>query len=374
MAASIAHRMDPLLRSELERGVREGIFPGACACVGFFAGSSWTYVEAAAGSLGSGQGPVTFESVYDLASLTKPWVATTALRLHQRGEFHIDDPIAAAVSEARDLPVGDRTWEEALSHRAGFEAWIPFFDCIPDPFDSTELQAWVLADLLGRFRPEQVGVPVYSDLGYILAGVALERVAGLGLAELVTREVCSPLGIDDQVFFGAARSETSWKARCATTGWSSWRDRELIGEVNDDNCSLLGGVCGHAGLFGEARAVARFGAAQISALAGRLGALDEELVAHATARRKGGSHRLGWDGVSEEGSAAGSCIHPDAFGHLGFTGTSVWCDPHRQLVTVLLTNRVAVSDDNAAIRSFRPAFQDAVIGAFDGDALPDERL
>jgi CubicO group peptidase (beta-lactamase class C family) len=82
--------------------------------------------------------------------------------------------------------------------------------------------------------------------------------------------------------------------------------------------------------------------------------------------RPGGTHRLGWDGKAEEESAAGSSIDADAFGHLGFTGTSLWCDPRRQLVVVLLTNRVAVSDDNTAIRAFRPVFQDAVIDGFDG--------
>jgi CubicO group peptidase (beta-lactamase class C family) len=81
--------------------------------------------------------------------------------------------------------------------------------------------------------------------------------------------------------------------------------------------------------------------------------------------RPGGTHRLGWDGKAEEESAAGSSIDADAFGHLGFTGTSLWCDPRRQLVVVLLTNRVAISDDNTAIRAFRPVFHDAVIDAFD---------
>jgi len=119
-------------------------------------------------------------------------------------------------------------------------------------------------------------------------------------------------------------------------------------------------------MFGLANSVARFGAACVGAWRGRRGASEEELIRHATAVRPGGSHRLGWDGKAQEGSAAGSLIDVDAFGHLGFTGTSLWCDPRRQLVVVLLTNRVAASDDNTAIRAFRPVFHDAVIGAFDG--------
>ena len=168
------------------------------------------------------------------------------------------------------------------------------------------------------------------------------------------------------MFFGAARHDDSWKVACAPTGWSSWRAKILVGEVHDDNCAALGGVAGHAGMFGTAHVVASFGAACVGAWHGRRGALEEESIRFATSARPGGTHRLGWDSKSDAGSAAGTRIDAEAFGHLGFTGTSLWCDPRRQLVIALLTNRVAVSDDNAAIRAYRPAFDDAVVAAFDG--------
>jgi CubicO group peptidase (beta-lactamase class C family) len=119
-------------------------------------------------------------------------------------------------------------------------------------------------------------------------------------------------------------------------------------------------------MFGTARAVARFGASRVAAWHGRRGALEEEAMRFATAPREGGTHLLGWDGRAPEGSSAGSQMNAEAFGHLGFTGTSLWCDPRRQLVVVLLSNRVAVSDDNAAIKAYRPVFHDAVVDAFDG--------
>ena len=194
----------------------------------------------------------------------------------------------------------------------------------------------------------------------------MSRATGKPLSEVVAERVAIPLGVDDMVFFGASRSDEDWKARCAPTGWSPWRQRTLCGEVHDDNCAALGGVAGHAGMFGLPRSVASFGAACVAAWHGRRGASEEELVRHATASRPGGTHRLGWDGKAEEGSAGGSLIGADTFGHLGFTGTSLWCDPGRQLVVVLLSNRVAVSEDNAAIVAFRPIFHDAVISAFDG--------
>ena len=211
-----------------------------------------------------------------------------------------------------------------------------------------------------------MGASVYSDLGYILAGVALSRAAGEPLERIVAQQVTVPLGRDDTLFFGAARADDGWKSRCATTGWSPWRQRELVGEVHDDNCAALGGIAGHAGMFGQAQSVAAFGSACVGAWHGRRGALEEEMIRHATAERPWGTHRLGWDGKADPGSAAGTAIDAQAFGHLGFTGTSLWCDPRRQLVIALLTNRVAIPGDNAAIRAFRPVFHDAVIRAYDG--------
>ena len=365
MADDLSARLTRTLREQLEEGCSKGVFPGASACVGTWNGAAWAFVGVCAGQLGKGLGPVVLDTIYDLASLTKPWVATTALRLHQAGAFGLDDRVVDLIPEAHGLPIADRRWEEVLSHRSGLEAWVPFYESLPCEAGTETAREWVLTELLPHWDRSTVGRAVYSDLGYILAGFALERAGGAPLQDLVSREVSAPLGLAGDVFFGATRSDPPWKAACAPTGWSPWRDRELKGEVNDDNCAALGGVAGHAGMFGPAHAVARFGAAQISALHGRLGGLEEELVQHATLARPGGTHRLGWDGKADEGSAAGGLIDTEAFGHLGFTGTSIWCDSRRQLVTVLLSNRVAVSDDNTAIRKFRPTFHDAVVGAFD---------
>jgi CubicO group peptidase (beta-lactamase class C family) len=246
------------------------------------------------------------------------------------------------------------------------EAWAPFYETLPHEPGTHAARKWILAKLLPHWDAGTVGRAVYSDLGYILAGIAMSRAAGKPLDQVVAEGAVLALGVDDTVFFGASRPEDDWKAHCAPTGWSSWRGRTLTGEVHDDNCAALGGVAGHAGMFGTARSVATFGAACVGAWHGRLGAAEEKLVRHAAAMRPGGTHRLGWDGKAEEGSAAGTSIDADAFGHLGFTGTSLWCDPRRQLVMVLLSNRVAVSTDNAAIRAFRPRFHDAIVVAFDG--------
>jgi CubicO group peptidase (beta-lactamase class C family) len=365
--AEVEARIERTLVGRLELGRHKGIFPGASASVAIWKDGAWVYVDQTAGSLIGEDGEVTAGTIYDLASLTKPLVATAALRLHHRGVLALDAPVHESVPEARGLALGARTWEAVWSHRAGLRAWEPFYETLPHPPGSAAAQAWVLGELLRHGEANPEGAAVYSDLGYILGGVALSRAAGIRLDEIVTGEVCAPLGLEDAVFFGTSRADESWKTRCAPTGRSRWRGRTLQGEVHDDNCAALGGVAGHAGMFGTARGMARFGAACIGAWHGRRGASDEALIRHATAPRAGGTQRLGWDGKTKRDSAAGTRIDRSAFGHLGFTGTSIWCDPRRQLVVVLLTNRVAVSDDNAAIRAYRPAFHDAVVDAFDGN-------
>ena len=365
MTADVSTRIGRALQQQLEVGCDEGVFPGASASVAVWQAGSWSYVDRVAGTRAEGAGPVMAETIYDLASLTKPWVAVAALRLHQAGVFELGARVDELIPEAKGLPVGARNWEDLLSHRSGLEAWAPFYETLPEQPGTDAARAWILAELLSHWDAGKVGTSVYSDLGYILLGVAMSRAAGQPLNEIVAERVASPLGVDDTVFFGSSRRDERWQARCAPTGWSAWRERILVGEVHDDNCAALGGVAGHAGMFGIASSVGRFGAACVAAWHGRRGASEEEIIRHSTAVRPGGTHRLGWDGKAEEGSAAGSLIDPEAFGHLGFTGTSLWCDPRRQLVVVLLTNRVAVSDDNASIRAFRPAFHDAVVSAFD---------
>ena len=366
MTSGTAERIEAAAEAKLREGCKTGVFPGASVSVAFHGQGGWSVLDLAQGTREPGGSAVEPATVYDLASLTKPWVAMTAISLHQAGRFDLDGKVSVLVPEAARQPIGERRWEEVLTHRSGLEAWHSFYDEIPAEPGSEETRAWVLEALLPRWEAKRVGTSVYSDLGYILAGVALERGTGSTLDALVSERMAAPLGVDDEVFFGSANRDGEWPARCAPTGLSAWRNRALVAEVHDDNCFALGGVAGHAGMFGTARAVRAFGCAWVSAWHGRRGALEEEAIQFATAERPGGTHRLGWDGKAEADSSAGSRMGPRAFGHLGFTGTSLWCDPDRELVVVLLTNRVAVSDDNAAIRAFRPAFHDAVVEAFDG--------
>jgi CubicO group peptidase (beta-lactamase class C family) len=332
------------------------------AAVGQLDGGAEHVILAAEGLLAAGEARVEADTVYDLASLTKPVVASLALRLSQRGVVDLHEPVVRWLPELEGTPGAAAPLSLLLSHRAGLSPWGGLFREIPGEPGSAAARAYLLREAASRAAPEPA-LPgsLYSDLGYLLAGHVLARAAGAGLEQLVEREVCAPLGLEGELFYAAALPATEralLAERVAPTEFCSWRGRVVRGEVHDENCAAHGGICGHAGLFGHARAVLSFGLAWLRAWQGRSDWLDQALVHWALRPREGGGHVVGWDTKSAEGSSAGAVLSLRAFGHLGFTGTSVWCDPVRQRCIVLLSNRVYTTRENIAIRTFRPRFHD----------------
>jgi CubicO group peptidase (beta-lactamase class C family) len=327
----------------------------------------------------AGHGIDANKAVFDLASVTKPLVATAAARLSRRGVLDLAAPLATYVPELRNTPAGPVPLILFLAHRAGLEAHRPLFAPL------REARAFVRAhavrsaaearrsDAAGPPPPDGFA-PLYSDLGYVLAGTALERAEGAPLDEIVEREVARPLGLD-------ARSARLW-ARCAPDFMQRVLPTESVtfrgpirGAVHDENAWALSGhgLSGHAGLFGTVSAVVGFGVAVLDALAGRNETwLRASEVAALVAPRPLGSLRAGFDGKSGPSSAAGDRASPETFGHLGFTGTSLWCDPRAERVTVLLTNRVHPTRDNLRIRAVRPRIHDALHAWDEGLSLSDQ--
>jgi len=348
----------------LRAGVAGHVFPGATCCIARRDRGRWSYHTVAAGSLGAGLGKVAPDTPYDLASITKAFVATTALRMVEAGLVAPDLTVGAALSDVRGEPGEAATLEQLLSHRSGLAAWGGLYLDVPHEPGSPAARRWVLNEAARR-EGRGVGQCEYSDLGYILAGEIIGR-AGRGLPQALAEHVTGALGIRDRVVYAAALSPDAREAlarRAAPTERCEWRGRLLRGEVHDENCAALGGVSGHAGLFGDAAAVARFGVEMLDARAGRSEFLSAATIEGALADRGGGSYRLGWDVKSGPDSAAGRRASERTFGHLGFTGTSLWCDPEREVVVALLTNRVHPSRANQKIRAFRPAFHDGVLAA-----------
>jgi len=352
--------------------VFRGAAPGASACVAAFRGGRWLMGAGAAGVRSPGEGtPVTPETVYDLASLTKPVIASATARLVRSGAIDWADPLGAVLRAARGTASEKAPLSCLASHRAGLEAHLRLGSGAEGP--PSDATAWLARCANARRAECLTGsgdegfAPVYSDLGYILLGSALEAVTAGPLESLVEREVDAPLGLD-------LRSAASWAqtlgasqflARVAPTEVVPERGGQLVGLVHDDNAWELAGrgLAGHAGLFGTAMAVGRFGMAMLDALGGRndnwLGAAEAHFLISA---RPGGSLRAGFDGKAATGSSAGQRFGVRAFGHLGFTGTSIWCDPDADVVVVLLTNRVCPSRDNILLREVRPGVHGELFG------------
>jgi CubicO group peptidase (beta-lactamase class C family) len=202
---------------------------------------------------------------------------------------------------------------------------------------------------------------VYSDLDFMLLQMAVERLAGVSLDVWVAREIYGPLRIEEFCFVDVTQPPPS--RPFAATEDCPWRRQVLKGHVHDDNAYALGGVAGHAGLFGTARAVGMLLETLQGAASGASGAgvFDSDLVRAFWARQPGCGWALGFDTPSAEGSSSGRFFDRRSVGHLGFTGTSFWVDPPRQASVVLLTNRVHPTRRNEKIKLFRPVIHDQVM-------------
>jgi len=297
---------------------------------------------------------VTSESIFDLASVTKI-VATTsmAMNLYERGLLDIEMPVSAVVPEfASDELQRDRvTLHMLLAHSSGLPAYEKLF-----------LRAKTRDELLAAAFSTKLSADPgtraeYSDIGFIILGVALERLADETIDIFCQREVFGPLGMSHTTF----NPPKSWRDRVVpTVDDQTFRQRAIQGEVQDENASVLDGVAGHAGLFSPAGDVAIFAHAMLN---GGRPILRPETVKFFTRRESapaGTSRALGWDTPSAP-SQSGKYLSTRSFGHLGYTGTSLWIDPERQLSITLLTNRTWPDCQNQAIKQVRPLVYDAII-------------
>jgi CubicO group peptidase (beta-lactamase class C family) len=296
------------------------------------------------------------DTIFDLASLTKVLATTLlAMRLEDEGRLAVSDRVQRWWP-AWDGPGREQTTiADLLAHASGLPAHRPLYE--------GRRGAVAFADAICRMPLERAPgtAAVYSDLGFILLGVVIERAAGAGLdaqARALFGELTdAPL---------AYRPPAAWRARTASTGWDPWRHRTLVGEVHDGNAWAMDGVAPHAGLFGTAAAVGDVARAVLRALRGEAvaGLARPETVRRYATRRTdvpGTTRALGWDTMAPT-SSCGAHLSPTAIGHTGFTGTSLWIDDARGAYVVLLTNRVATGAPAEAIRTLRRAVHDAVFG------------
>jgi CubicO group peptidase (beta-lactamase class C family) len=283
--------------------------------------------------------------------------------LVQQGRLALDRPCSDYLPFFLVSGRGRITVRHLLSHTAGLPAWRPYYlrlAQIPFHQRAVQLREWVLAESLS-FAPGQRAE--YSDLGFMILQWIVESIVGEGLHRFWAVSVAAPLSIDS-LFFVEPGPSMPVEAFAATE-LCPLRGRLLVGEVHDDNAAMLGGAAGHAGLFGTAHAVWRLLQALLSAEQRRVRhkLFDPDVLNVFFQRQFNTTWALGFDTPADHGSSAGQHFSQGSVGHLGYTGTSFWMDRQRQVVTILLTNRVHPSRYNTKIKQFRPGLHDAVMSA-----------
>jgi len=333
----------------VEQGIADQAFPAAAVDVGTAGGAQW---QGAFGRLtyDDASPPCTAETIFDLASLTKV-IATTSIAMSHvaGGRLDLDAPVSTLMDVWREGAPAGVTVRHLLDHSSGLPA---------------HLRAWTEA--AGRLEYERLiaatplerpvgSSAVYSDIGFMLLGLLLERIGNAPL----DRQFAALFGrLLDPIQF---RPQAHVYERTAPTEFDPWRGRVLCGEVHDENAAALGGVAGHAGLFGTAEAVGRLARLVMATFRAPtiLGTPD---LMKTFARRSavpGSSRALGWD-TALPTSSCGHFASRSAIGHTGFTGTSLWIDWERDRYAVLLTNRVHPTRANQKLMTLRPAFHDAL--------------
>ena len=306
---------------------------------------------------------VTAETIFDLASVSKVVGTTTmAMLLYQHGHLDLDVPVAGIIPE---FAKGDRRRQEVtirmlLAHSSGLPAYIQLYR---QAHTRDELLQAALAVPLAADPDARTE---YSDIGFIILGAALERIADEPLDRFCQHEVFGPLGMHHTTYCPPPHLRANIPP---TQDDREFRGRIIQGEVQDENASVMGGVAGHAGIFSNAADLAAFAHCMLQ---GGRPILRPDTVELFTRRHAGSSRALGWDTPSPP-SQSGKYFSPRSFGHLGYTGTSLWIDPERQVAVALLTNRTWPDKKSQLIKQVRPRFHDAVIEALEGQGADLER-
>ncbi len=324
--------------------------------------------------------PMTRETVFDLASLTKNIATTTAIMwLVEDGLVALDDPVAKFLPAFAERDKEAVTLRHLLTHSAGLKPWRGYHEPMLEKERKTgerilctaEGREWILDRVLRSARVHEPGeASVYGDLDFIVLGALVEKVSGLPLERFCAERVFEPLGMKETRFLplGAEWDEAPGmpdlqRRRIAATENCPWRKRILWGEVHDPNAFAMGGVAGHAGLFAPADDVMRFAQAFLDAWHGRSDALPPRWVKEFAQRQRlpeNSDWALGWDTPTQGQSSSGQYFSEDSVGHLGFTGTSLWIDLQTEAIIVMLTNRAHLIAKRSQF-ALRPKVHDLII-------------
>ena len=338
----------------INKAVEDKSFPGAVVLV-------WkdgkTIYEKAFGNYtyDSSSPKIKTNALFDLASLTKVVATTTAAMIcYDRKSISLDDKVTKYIPEFGVNGKDNITIKNLLIHNSGLPAWKKFYgrdlkyDDVINEIYSSELE----------YKTGEK--TVYSDLGIITIGKIIEKVSGKSLDVFCKDEIFIPLKMESTFY----NPDDSLKKLCAPTEIDNyWRMKTLQGEVHDETSAMLNGVAGHAGLFSTADDLAKLMSVLLNK--GKVNQkifIQQSTIELFTKRVSEESTRaIGWDTKSDSGSSAGKYFSKNSFGHTGYTGTSIWADPDRNLFVVFLTNRVYPTRENTKIQKVRPQLHNAVI-------------
>jgi CubicO group peptidase (beta-lactamase class C family) len=309
------------------------------------------------------------KTIFDLASLTKPFVTTLCiLHLIDKGIVNWDDTLNKYFSKIENK--NKVTIEKILSHSSGFVSYKPYyknFDNVPSEENKIKLINYILSDKLDYIPGNNT---IYSDLGFILLGSIIEKVSDMSLDIYFNKYFTEPLNLNNDLYFInlCIKKDKKRDTFFAATEKCEWRKKIIQGEVHDEHAWLTGGIAGHAGLFGTINGVMGLCEYILDKWKGKNS--EKGIVLHSlnkalSKRNNTSTWCYGFDTPSPFKSSAGKLISPSSVGHLGFTGTSFWIDPIRDLIIILLTNRIHPNRNNISIREFRPVFHDTVFRIFD---------
>ena len=362
----------------LHTAVEQGVFPGAVVLVNQ-AGTVCYRKAVGYRSLEPERTPLSEETIFDLASLTKPLATTVAIMLMvKEKKLRLDDRISRFFPNYAMQGKSHVTFRHLLSHSSGLPAWRPYYQEIINrevhegkvgltstrsarEFVYTQLQREKLETPPGQKA-------VYSDVGFMMLGATIEDISGLGLDQYCQEKIFRPLGLPSLTFINLELMRRH-KLRLlldhyAPTERCPWRKRILCAEVHDDNTYAMGGVAGHAGLFSPIDEVDRLVSVLSACYRGEHPFLPAEVVREFWTRQEGvpgSTWCLGWDTPSPQRSSAGQFFSPHSVGHLGFTGTSIWIDLDKQMHVIVLSNRVHPRRENDKIQAFRPVLHDTIM-------------
>jgi len=369
--------MSQAISEKMRAGLAASVFPGAVLLVALrkevVFHEAFGFAQLKARPL-----KMNCETCFDLASLTKAIATTTAIALlEQEGLICLKDALSKYLPSFSEGNKSEVRLFHLLNHASGLPAWRPYYeavikrDTLEEGFlGSAQAKAMIyeMAHEEGLiFRPGQQSL--YSDIGFILLSELIEQVSGMRLDQFCAKYFFSRLGTEVP-FFRPAGAAPAGETSFAATETVDWRGGLICGTVHDDNAYVMGGVSGHAGLFSTAFRLFQAVLAWVESIHGG-GFLKSELAAKYVQRQvggespKGSSWGLGWDTPSSP-SSSGHYFSPHSFGHLGFTGTSIWVDLEKDLIVLLLTNRVHPSRKNEQIRAFRPELHDLIVQEFVG--------